>query len=219
VQKARQDRFGLGWANHDHHTYRSSRRWFPNLIAVLELLGFVCRERFYAGADAGWGAQVLEHPTTGIVIFADVDLAPDEVAGDFAHQLLPHRDHLGTVGLWCALHGEAMLDAGLHHLECTFLHDALTSQLAAIGVGMMKPFTDLPHLKQAFTVGERWPVRESRIAHLLMHGLITPDHAAQFRRDGALGSHLENLERRDGFKGFNQHGVSHIIAGTDPRRS
>ncbi|HEV8291070.1 MAG TPA: hypothetical protein VGP94_04080, partial [Tepidisphaeraceae bacterium] len=28
VQKARQDSLGLGWANHDHHTYRSSRRHF-----------------------------------------------------------------------------------------------------------------------------------------------------------------------------------------------
>jgi hypothetical protein len=46
VQKARQDRLGLGWANHDHHTYRSSREHFTRLIAALELLGFHCRERF-----------------------------------------------------------------------------------------------------------------------------------------------------------------------------
>ena len=26
VQRARQDKLGLGWANHDHHTYRSSRQ-------------------------------------------------------------------------------------------------------------------------------------------------------------------------------------------------
>src|SRR5262249_1981711 len=40
VQKARQDRLGLGWANHDHHTFRSSRRLFPRLIAIFERLGF-----------------------------------------------------------------------------------------------------------------------------------------------------------------------------------
>ena len=34
---------------------------------------------------------------------------------------------------------------------------------------------------------------------------------------GAIGSHLENLERREGFKGFNQQAVSAIIAATDPR--
>jgi hypothetical protein len=76
VQKARQDRLGLGWANHDHHTYRSSREHFAPLIALLEKMGFHCRERFYAGHDAGWGAQVLEQPTAGVVIFADVDMSP-----------------------------------------------------------------------------------------------------------------------------------------------
>lgn len=223
IQKGRQDALGLGWANHDHHTYRSSRRWFSSLVAVLEKLGLQCRERFHAGAEAGWGAQVLEQPVTGIVVFADVDLTPAEATGDIAHTTLPNLPsaaggkHLGTVGLWCALHGEAILDAGMHHLECTFDHDELTRQLAELGVGMMKPFTDFPYLKQAFTAGERWPVSESRLEHLLMHGHLSAEQAATFRADGALGSHLENLERNFGFKGFNQRGVSHIISGTDPR--
>ena len=47
---------------------------------------------------------------------------------------------------------------------------------------------------------------------------ITPEQAARFREHGAVGSHLENLERNDGFKGFNQTGVSQIIAKTDPRK-
>jgi hypothetical protein len=219
IQKGRQDALGLGWANHDHHTYRSSRRWYTSLIAVLEKLGLQCRERFHAGAEAGWGAQVLEHPVTGVVVFADVDLAPEEIASDIAHTPLPHLPRLGTIGLWCALHGEAMLEAGMHHLECTFVHDELTLQLAGFGIAMMKPFTDFPHLKQAFTVGERWPVAEDRLEHLLIQGAITVEQAATFRSEGALGSHLENLERNQGFKGFNQHGVSKIITGTDPRRA
>src|SRR4029077_17650326 len=82
-QKARQDRLGLGWANHDHHTYRSSRQHFPRLITMLEKLGFTLRERFYAGHEAGWGAQVLEQPVTGITIFADVDMSAEELQGDF----------------------------------------------------------------------------------------------------------------------------------------
>ncbi len=109
AQYARQQRLGLGWANHDHHTYRSSRECFGDLIATLELLGFECRERFYAGREAGWGAQVLEQHRCGLCVFADVDLSPDEVAHDFAHQPLAKRDELGTVGLWCALLGEAFL--------------------------------------------------------------------------------------------------------------
>ena len=218
VQKSRQDRLGLGWANHDHHTYRSSREHFAPLIATFEKLGFHCRERFYAGHDAGWGAQVLEQPTAGVVIFADVDMSPDEVLGDFSHHGLAPRDALGTVGLWCALHGEAFLEAGMHHLECQFDFEALKQQLESEqGVKVMKPFTNFPHLRQAFTEGEVWPVRPERIERLLAARRITPEQAKQFREKGALGSHLENLERNQGFKGFNQTGISEIIARTDPR--
>ena len=32
VQNARQDRLGLGWANHDHHTFRCSRQFFPRVM-------------------------------------------------------------------------------------------------------------------------------------------------------------------------------------------
>jgi hypothetical protein len=37
-------------------------------------------------------------------------------------------------------------------------------------------------------------------------------------RQGAFGSHLEILERNDGFKGFNQTGISEIVLRTDPRK-
>jgi hypothetical protein len=218
VQYARQAALGLGWGNDDHHTYRSSRRHFKRLIALFETLGFFCRERFYAGPEAGWGAQVLEHPTTGIVIFADVDMSPGELRGDFSHEGLTIRDQLGTIGLWCALHGESILEAGMHHLECTFDHALLREQLTTEHVETMDPFTSFPYLQQAFTRGEIWPVREARIDTLLAAGQITDEQAERFRAHGTLGSHLENLERNDGFKGFNQAGVNEIITNTDPRR-
>lgn len=218
IQKARQDALGLGWGNHDHHTYRSSRGHFTKLIALLEQLGFVCRERFHAGEEAGWGAQVLEHPVTGIAVFADVDLLPEEVAGDFAHEPLAPLPELGTIGLWCALHGEAILEAGLHHLECRFDFDAARAQLAAEGIETMAPFTDMPHLKQAFTAGETWPVLAGKISAALAGGQIDNEQAESFRENGALGSHLEILQRTGGYKGFNQTGISHIIRETDPRR-
>ena len=82
----------------------------------------------------------------------------------------------------------------------------------------MKPFTNFTYLRQAFTEGERWLVSEKRIQRLLDERLITTKQADQFREQGAIGSHLENLERNDGFKGFNQTGVSEIIAATDPRK-
>ena len=218
VQKARQDSLGLGWGNHDHHTYRSSREHFAALIAILEDLGFECRERFYAGQTAGWGAQVLEQSEAGVIVFADVDLSPEEVCEDFAHEPLPPRDDPGTVGLWCLLHGEAFLEAGMHHLECQFDFDAARDQLRESGIKCMSPFTELPYLQQAFTVGETWPVSQARIDALLTRKLITDERAEVFRSTGAIGSHLEILQRDDGYKGFNQSGIDDIILRTDPRR-
>ena len=217
IQKRRQDLLGLGWANHDHHTFRCSRRYFPDLVKFLENLGLAKRERFYAGAEAGWGAQVMETPSVGIVVFADVDLLPDEVDQDYATQRLPETKAARTVGLWCGLHGDSFLQAGMHHLEARFNFPLLREQLAAEGITTMKPFSDFPFLQQAFTEGERWRVRPERVVALLRENLITAAQSEGFLRDGAIGSHLENLQRKGGFKGFNQKSVSAIIAATDPR--
>jgi len=219
VQKQRQDRLGLGWGNHDHHTFRCSREHFVDLVEFLMRLGFEKRERYYAGAEAGWGAQICEQPVAGIVVFADVDLMPEETQIDFSTHKLPPAPRLGTVGLWVGLHGESFLQAGMHHLEARFEFDLLREQLKQCGVNTMKPFSDFDFLRQAFTDGERWPVRPERAERLLSAGLITGAQFDQFTSEGALGSHLENLQRHGGFKGFNQKSVSVVIAATDPRKN
>ncbi|MBA3883927.1 MAG: hypothetical protein H0X73_14770, partial [Chthoniobacterales bacterium] len=68
------------------------------------------------------------------------------------------------------------------------------------------------------TEGERWKVRRARAERLLRIGSITQEQFQEFTTKGAIGSHLENLQRKGGFKGFNQHAVSIIIAETDPRK-
>ena len=219
IQKQRQDQLGLGWGNHDHHTFRCSREHFVDLVDFMLELGFVKRERFYAGAEAGWGAQVLEHTLTGLVVFADVDLLPEETRFDFSTARLPPAPRLGTVGLWVGLHGESLLEAGMHHLEARFEFNSLRRQLQDRGINTMEPFSNFDFLRQAFTEGERWPVRHERAERLLAAGLITSEQFNRFLTEGALGSHLENLQRHGGFKGFNQKSVSAVIAATDPRRA
>lgn len=218
LQKFRQDTLGFGWGNHDHHTFRCSRAHFTDLIQFLNKLGFEKRERFFAGAEAGWGAQVSEQPVTGVVIFADVDLMPEETSIDFSVSKLPPATKLGTVGLWTGLHGESFLQAGMHHLEARFDFVSLREQLQWQGVNLMKPFSDFEFLRQAFTEGERWKVRRERAERLAAAKLITSEQCEQFVRDGAIGSHLENLQRHGGFKGFNQKSVSAVISATDPRK-
>jgi hypothetical protein len=219
AQKQRQDRLGLGWANHDHHTFRCSRRNFYRVIRVLEMFGFQLRESFHAGHHAGWGAQILEHPVTGIVIFADLDLKPEEIETDFAHNSLEPLAKPNTVGLWVALHGDSFLEAGMHHLEAQFSFEKASSGLLdSAGVETMKPFSDFPFLKQAFSKGEIWPVEPWRLDFALRQGWILPDEAEKFRKEGAIGSHLEILQRKEGYKGFNQQAVSAILAEVDPRK-
>jgi hypothetical protein len=181
MQQGRQDTLGLGLANHDHHTFRSSRRNFSRLVSLFIRLGFKNRERFYAGAEAGWGAQVMENPAAGLTLFLDVDLAPEEVATEFDFE-------------------------------------RLIADLARHGVGYMAPFSNFPYLKQAFSVAERWEVDPPRVEKLVRDKAITAEQSERFLSQGAVGSHLEDIERREGYKGFNRKNVSAIIRETDPRR-
>ena len=216
-QYAQQQQIGIGWANHDHHTYRSSRETFRALMSLFQTMGFETREKFYAGEEAGWGAQVVEHTECRIILFCDVDMAPEELNVEYTTTDLEPRDALGTIGLWCAMHGDSIDLAGLHHLECEFDFAREESEMLAHGHGVMKPFTDLPMLKQAFTTAELWKIDPIRADNLVKRGAITPELAEQFVSIGATGSHLEILQRREGFKGFNKTGVSAIIKETDAR--
>ena len=67
------------------------------------------------------------------MVFADVDLMPDETQIDFSSHRLPPAPKLGTVGLWVGLHGESFLGAGMHHLEARFDYQLLREQLKAAG--------------------------------------------------------------------------------------
>ncbi len=82
---------------------------------------------------------------------------------------------------------------------------------------MMRPVSDFPYLRQAFTQGEKWPVAPDRLARLADAGQIDGVQRAEFAKQGAIGSHLENIQRGEGFKGFNQQTISDIILRTDPR--
>ncbi len=141
---------------------------------------------------------------------------PEETGIDFSIERLPDSPRLSTVGLWCGLHGDSFLQAGMHHLEARFDFSLLRDQLAAEGVNTMKPFSDFRFLKQAFTEAERWPVSPERVKALLAKKLITEEQADGFIKSGAVGSHLENLQRKGGFKGFNQKSVSVIIRPPTP---
>ncbi|QGN55629.1 hypothetical protein [Novosphingobium sp. Gsoil 351] len=217
VQKSRQDAAGIGWANIDHHTYDSSRQHYRATIRILEKLGYELREMLYAGELAGWGSQVLEQPVIGSTIFADVDLAPEELTIDFAHDPLPELPRHRRAGLLSVLLGESILEAGLNHVAALYDQRALRSQLGAEGHEMMPPFSDMPHLYQELTTGDWGAVDPKRVDALEATGHIGADEAEKLRLEGSIVTHLENIERNDGFKGFNREGIDSVLRKLDPR--
>jgi hypothetical protein len=217
LQKARQDAAGVGWANIDHHTYDSTRHHYRQTIRILEKLGYERREMLYAGELAGWGSQVLEQPVIGSTIFADVDLAPEELSVDFARDSLPDLPKHRRAGLLSELLGESILEAGLNHVAGLYDQRVLRSQLAGHGLQMMPPFTNWPHLYQELTEGDWEAVDPLRVDKLERNGHVSAEEAEQLRMNGSIVTHLENIERNDGYKGFNREGIDSVLRKLDPR--
>jgi len=215
--RTRQDAIGIGWANIDHHTYDSSRRHFRHAIQVFEKLGYEPREMLYAGELAGWGSQVLEQPVIGSTIFADVDLAPDELTIDFAHEPLSDLPKHRRAGLLSAVLGESILEPGLTHLACLSDHRRFREQMRQLGVSMMAPFSDFSHLYQELTDGDWGAVDPDRVDRLEADGHIGAEEAERLRLEGSIVTHFENIERNDGYKGFNRDGIDSVLRKLDPR--
>jgi hypothetical protein len=218
LQKARQDAAGIGWSNIDHHTYDGSREHFMRTVRILEKLGYELREMLYAGAMAGWGSQILEQPAIRSTIFADVDLAPEEVDIDFAHQPLPPLDRHRRAGVLSVMHGESILEGGLNHVAGLYEQRTLRSQLEGEGLKMMQPFSDFPHLYQELTEGDWAAVDPARVDLLVAGRHMSEEEGEKVRLNGAIAAHLENIERNDGYKGFNKPGIDGVLRKLDPRR-
>jgi hypothetical protein len=216
-QKELQDAAGIGWANIDHHTYDGSRRHYRHTIRILEKLGYELREMLYAGELAGWGSQVLEQPVLKSTIFADVDLAPHEIDVDFAHERLPDLDRHRRAGLVSQLHGESILEAGLNHVAGRYDQLRFRTLAAAQGVRTMPPFSTFPFLYQELTEGDIAAVPLDRIASLEAGGHLGAAEAEHIRLNGFIAAHLENIERNDGYKGFNRPGIDGVLRALDPR--
>jgi len=112
-----------------------------------------------------------------------------------------------------------MLEAGLNHIACLYDQKTLRKQLMQSGIRMMAPFSDYPELYQELTRGQWWPVDPARIDALELSGHLSSEEAENFRLNGAIGAHLENIERNDGFKGFNQPGIDGVLRIIDPRQN
>ena len=114
------------------------------------------------------------------------------------------------------LHGESFLRAGMHHMAVRVDFERARLSLARSGIESMTPFSDFPFLRQLFTFGETWPVDARRMRNIRESGRIEGSKGDMLAKTGAVGSHLELIQRSEGFKGFNQRSVSAIIQATNP---
>ena len=153
------------------------------------------------------------------MIFADLDLAPEEATHDFAHDALPDLPRPNTVGLWVGLHGESILEAGMHHLEAQFDFDGLRDDLKAEAghrddEAVLRLPVPPPGVHRRRALAGRKPRRPTACSH---SAGSTPTSTPSSSPRGPSAATSRTSSAREGYKGFNQQAVSAIIAATDPR--
>lgn len=155
IQFRRQQGLGLGWGNHGKHIYRCSAALFDATQALFAKLGYV-----YKGDDNRKGnirRLELAHPASATRIVIETAL------GD-----LEDTDVQGP-GLWTALHGESLMQAGMHRL-CAVLHRARAGECVG--------------------GGDLWTVDPQRVRSLVQSGRIAQEAADELLERGAVGSKL-----------------------------
>lgn len=160
-QGVRQARAGIGWANATQIAFASSRAHFHRAAGIARMLGY--RQAAWRTDDAsGAGAQVFECPLLSrpsIVIECDGPDAPV--------QPLVTQTWLAAPGLWCALHGDGMLDGGARSVT-------LRCEPSAAGAGL------------------RRPINPSRVDALERERYLTRHAAEELRLSGAEGGVLHS---------------------------
>lgn len=219
LQRRRQDKFGVGWCNIDHHTYSCSREHFDATVTVLEKLGYERRELLYRGAKAGWGALVLEQPALRSAVLVKTDMTPDDLAGGVAPGALSPLPVHNRVGVWTALNGESMLEGGLSYTAGLYDCRDLQHCLIREDVAMSALPRDDARLHRTRTRGERRAVDPKRVDALERSGHMAGAEADDLRFNGAEAAQLEALERSDGYKGFGPAVAGDTVKLFDAHRS
>jgi len=197
----RQSQFGIGWSNVEYHSYDCSRAHLHASVQLFETLGFrridVLSETPSAGQDAesGRAALVMEHEALRTVVLLKVDtIAADTMKSLGQIRLCPTTWH-GQSGLWCAIHGESILEGGMSHIAARYAAPAVQNFFAQEGVELLPPFSpdDLGFALQ-LSKGDRRAVDPRRVHALERRGYIGRDAAEDFRLNGAIATQFAIVE-------------------------
>ena len=201
LQSRRQESAGIGWSNIDHYGYVASRQHVAQTIDLFVALGFEPSDVISSG---DWASQLLRHVTLDACVAVDADLGPRERPEDIGKSPVKPLIWHGPAGLWSALHGEGLLEGGLHRLACRFDRTAIARILRADAVDLLAPTSSRAAFFQQHTAAEVQPVDPKRVARLERAEFLSADEARLFAHEGALGSQMVIVERNDGFTGHDQ---------------
>jgi hypothetical protein len=194
----RQSQFGLGWSNVEYHAYECSRKHFHQYVRLFEMLGFQSQGMTIveqpdrpSSESTGGGALTMKHPTLGAVVSLRVDMASTDANGGFGHVRLSPATWHGHSGLWCALHGESILDGGMSHIAARYDVASVRNLFEQEDVELLRSFGF------HFTKSDRRAVDPRRVYALERQGHITRDLAEEFRMNGATATHLAIVNGKD----------------------
>jgi hypothetical protein len=195
-QQQRQLAAGVGWCTVRRHAYACSREHLAETRRVFEILGHTGAGLAHAHDDGGWGAIVLDASATGIAphTLLCVDLAPHELTLGACAGALSPLTWLGPPGLWCGLHGESLLEAGLCSASAAYDLGALMSDSA----GDLDRLAEDRRAARLTLRGEHKAVDPRRVAVLERARYIQRQQAETHSMLGAIGAQFEVVQGRAG---------------------
>ncbi len=187
-QHQRQLAAGVGWCTVSHHAYACSRESFADTRRILETLGHAGAGLVRPHHDANWGGQIMDASATGAAPYTMlcVDLAAHEHTLGEAGAGLSPLTWLGPPGVWCGLHGESLLEAGLCCVSAAYDIEALSDARHRAGKGGPRRTT---------LHDEHRAVDPRRVAVLERARYISRPQAEIHSTVGAVGAQFEVLQR------------------------
>jgi hypothetical protein len=225
LQSWRQKRAGLGWANLDHLAYYCSRAQSDEALALFGALGFAQGETIWTGDEIGVGGRVLRHTQQrSAAIVLESDFADYELASTVCPDLRAPLTWYCRAGLWQALHGESLFEGGPVRVAGRYDAEAFCGLMRGDGIDPVSPYSARAnsHLAQLITSAQTRAVAPLRIEAIRRKGYLGRNQAEALTLKGASGSHLQCVERRAGFAGFEalapDFGFEGICTRTTPER-
>jgi hypothetical protein len=204
VQSRRQVHAGVGWSNFDHGACYSSREHVHTAARILGKLG--CRDAKLFVGDDGVGAMTFRM-SEGPAMLLEADLAAHEDAFDDRCQSLSPLTWHRRAGLWCALHGESLLEGGFARVAGRYDQALLRRRLAHDGIETISMATRDARLRQELAPGGLRAVNPIRVTHLQRAGYLSRARSDDLRLSGAVATHLQSVQRTAGCQAFEPAGA------------